>query len=102
MQPHANRLHAFLLNLECLDAHGQQDAFITETLKTFGCFAPPSGDRTHRWELELHGICADGATEEEAMANWKRLARQHCKLIDPEDDGFITVRPDLHQIGAAP
>ncbi len=57
-----SRLLAFLLNLGCLSADGQQ---------------------------------------EEAVANWKRLARQHCKLDGTEDDGFITVHPDLAKTGVA-
>lgn len=96
-----SRLPAFLMNLECLDAQGQQDAFVNEAMETFGRFDAPAGDRSHRWELDLHGICADGATEEEAIANWKRLARQHCKLDSTEDDGFITVYPDLAKTGVA-
>lgn len=96
-----SRLPAFLLNLERLSAHGQMDAFVNEVMETFGRFDPPAGDRTHRWELDLHGISADGATEEEATANWKRLARQTCKLDGTEDDGFITAHPPIKQIGAA-
>lgn len=98
--PH-NRLSAFLLNLECLSADGQMDAFVNEVMETFGRFDPPAGDRTHRWELYLHGISADGTTEEEAMANWKRLARQTCSLDGTEDDGFVTVYPPINQIGGA-
>lgn len=98
--PHS-RLPSFLLNLECLSAEEQMDAFVNEVMETFGRFDPPEGDRTHRWELELHGISADGATEEEVMANWKRLAHQTCKLDGPEGDGFITVHPPIKQIGAA-
>ena len=95
-----NRRLAFLLNLERLSADGQLDAFVNEVMETFGRFDSPAGDRTHRWELDLHGISADGATEEEAMANWKRLARQTCKLDGTEDDGFITVYPPAKQTGA--
>lgn len=90
-----NCLHDFLLNLECLDADGQHDAFVTEVLRTFGRFDAPAGDRTHRWELDLRGICADGATAEEAIANWKRLAQRRGTTLDIEDDGFITIHPDL-------
>lgn len=96
-----SRLPAFLLNLKYLSADGQMDAFVNEVMETFGRLDPPAGDRTHRWELDLHGISADGATAEEAMANWKRLAHQTCKLDDTEDDGFITVHPPIKQIGAA-
>lgn len=96
-----SRFPAFLMNLECLDVQGQQDAFVNEVMETFGRFDPTAGDRTHQWEVELHGISANGATIEEAMSNWKRLARQACKLDGIEDDGFITVHPALKQIGAA-
>lgn len=95
-----HRLPAFLTNLDHLCAEGQLDAFVNEVLETHGRLTPPAGDRSHRWDLELHGVCADGATEEEAIANWKRLARQHCEM-DTEDDGFVTVHPPLARIGAA-
>lgn len=95
-----SRLPAFLMNLDCLSADGQMDAFANEVMETFGRFDPPAGDRTHRWELDLHGISADGASEEEAMANWKRLARQTCEPDGIEDDGFITLHPPLKKIGA--
>ncbi|WP_206778545.1 hypothetical protein [Phaeobacter sp. S60] len=91
---------AFLRNLACLDAGSLQDAFFNEALETFGRFDAPSGDRTHRWELDLHGVCADGASAEEAMANWKRLASQHFPAQDIEDDGFITVHPRMEQRAA--
>ncbi|MBT2130095.1 hypothetical protein [Aliiroseovarius lamellibrachiae] len=96
-----NRLPAFLHNLECRDTSEQHDAFVNEVQETFGRFDPPSGDRSHRWELDLHAITADGATEEEAIANWKRLAGKLCQIEDIEDDGFITVHPAPDQLGAA-
>lgn len=96
-----SRLHAFLLNLECLDVAGQRDAVYSEVMETFGRFDPPAGDRSHRWDLDLHGVQGCGASEEEAIANWKRLARDECELDAAEDDGFITVRPDLRRKGAA-
>lgn len=95
-----NRPRAFLVNLECLDAAGQHDAFVNEINETFGRFDPPAGDRSHLWEIELHGISAEGETDEAAMANWKRLARQIYLPDDIEDDGFITIHPPL-QRGAA-
>lgn len=94
-----NRPLAFLDNLEHLDAHGQYDAFVNEVLETCGQFTPPRGDTSHCWQLCLHGICADGATDEEAMANWKRLARRAPEII--EADGFTTIHPPANQIGAA-
>ncbi|MEX5515690.1 hypothetical protein [Pseudophaeobacter sp. 1A09344] len=93
-----SRLPAFLQNLECLSADGQMDAFVNEVLETFGRFDPPAGDRTHRWELDLHGICADGATEEEAMANWKRLARQQRTSEDTDNAGLIAAHPATPQL----
>ncbi|QBR35730.1 hypothetical protein ETW23_05825 [Leisingera sp. NJS201] len=96
------RLAAFLLNLERLDANGQHDAFVNEVLETFGRVDAPAGDRTHRWELDLQGICADGATAEEAIANWKRIARRHITPPDIEDDGFVTVHPDLTRMKRSP
>lgn len=94
-----NRPRAFLLNLECLDATGQHDAFVNEVLETFGRYDAPSGDRSHLWEIELHGVTADGETDEAAQANWKRLAS---KIFLPEmqDDSVATMHPSLAK-GAA-
>lgn len=95
----SHRLAAFLQNLDHMSAEGQQDAFINEVIENFGSFTPPSGDRSHQWELQLHGITASGANEEEAIANWKRLAlKQHPPEEDIEDDGFITVHPTREQL----
>ncbi|AVO36618.1 hypothetical protein [Pukyongiella litopenaei] len=81
-----DRLPAFLRNLDRLDASGQRDAVVNEVLETFGWMTPPAGDCTHQWELDLHGIAASGASEEEAIANWKRLARQHMRATDHRRD----------------
>lgn len=88
-----DRRAIFIANLKNLDAAGQQDAFVAEVIETFGHLTPPAGDLSHRWELDLHGISADGATEEEAIANWKRQADRLYPEQDTEDDGFITVHP---------
>lgn len=98
-----NRALAFLQNLENLSATGQHDAFINEVLESNGYFTAPKHDRSHLWELSLHGIAASGSNEEEAIANWKRLARKSFPTEEIEDDGFITVYPTREQIagGAA-
>ncbi len=88
-----NRALTFLQNLDRLSATGQQDAFINEALESHGRFDAPSVDRSHLWELDLHGIFATGATEEEAIGNWKRLATTAMPDDQLEDDGFITVHP---------
>jgi len=95
------RSQTFLLNLECLDAPGQHDALVNEVEQAFGRLTPPSGDRTHWWELDLHGITAEGVTVEDALAKWKKFAHQRRKLDTIEGDGFITVYPPTDQIGAA-
>jgi hypothetical protein len=69
-----NRALAFLRNLDRLSATGQHDAFINEVLESNGYFTPPKHDQSHLWEMHLHGIMTAGANEEEAIANWKRLA----------------------------
>lgn len=78
-----DRIHSrfvdFLINLECLDAHGQFDAFANEVIETFGRLTPPTGDRSHQWELDLYDVFAEGASEEEVIANWKRLAHAKWK-----------------------
>ena len=98
-----NRALAFLQNLEHLSATGQHDAFVNEVLESNGYFTAPKHDQSHLWELSLHGIVATGANEEEAIANWKRLARKAFPTGEIEDDGFITVYPPRAQIerGAA-
>lgn len=98
-----NRALAFLQNLERLSATDQHDAFVNEVLESNGYLTAPKHDQSHLWELALHGIAATGANEEEAIANWKRLARKSFPNEDIEADGFITVYPTREQIagGAA-
>lgn len=98
-----NRSMVFLRNLEQLSAIGQHDAFINEVLECNGHFIAPKHNQSHLWELHLHGINATGATEEEAIANWKRLACKSFPTEEIEDDGFITVHPPLNALagGAA-
>ena len=93
-----NRAVVFLNNLDHLSATGQHDAFINEVLESHGRFDAPNGDRSHLWELELHGIAAEGTTDEEAIANWKRLARKSFPTEEIEDDAFITIHPPKHQL----
>jgi len=76
MPPLDDRPRSFLGSLARLSAEATHDAFVNEVLETFGRFDPPNGELSHRWTLDLHGICADGATEEEAICNWRRLARR--------------------------
>lgn len=92
-----NRALTFLHNLDRLSVQGQQDAFVNEVLESNGCFTAPKHDRSHLWELCLHGINATGATEEEAIANWKRLAHKPRAQPPVEDDGFVTVHPPQPQ-----
>lgn len=69
-----NRALTFLNALDRLSASEQHDAFVNEILENHGHFTPPKHDQSHLWELQLHDISALGANEEEAIANWKRLA----------------------------
>ena len=80
-----DRMHSFLINLECLDRAGQHDAVVAEVLETYGLFRAPSGRRSHLWQLDLHGISATGASDEEAIANWKRLAHATAPLCTAQD-----------------
>jgi hypothetical protein len=95
-----NRALAFLDGLEHQSATTQHDAFINETLETHGRFDPPTGDRTHLWELELHGVSAEGLTEEEAIANWKRLAGYQFPIEEADADNFVTVYASPQQPAA--
>jgi hypothetical protein len=64
--------------LDRLDAEAQFDSVCTEVRETFGQLDAPDGRRSHLWRLDLHGVTAEGATEEEVIANWKRLNRPSC------------------------
>jgi hypothetical protein len=81
-----NRRDRFRQNLDHLDAEGQFDAVLMEVRETFGRFDPPDHGRGIWWELELHGITAQGVTEEAAIAHWKKLADR----LAVEDDGEDT------------
>ncbi len=83
-----NRALAFLQNLDHLSAADQHDAFINEVLESNGYFTAPKHDRSHLWELSLHGVRATGSSEEEAIANWKRLAARELEgLAQPITQG---------------
>ncbi len=71
------RIHAFLLNLECLGPEGQKDAFMNEVMENGGSYVPPAGDdwASHLFEISLHGVVAYGSSEDEAIRNWKKAAR---------------------------
>lgn len=77
-----HRRATFLASLDRHDATGQFDAICNEVFETAGQFCRPDGRLSHLWELTLHGIAATGATEEEAIANWKRLARREVDAAD--------------------
>jgi hypothetical protein len=81
-----DRLRQFLINLECLHCAGQHDAVVAEVMETNGSFDAPSGRRSHLWDLHLHGISSTGASAEEAIANWKRLAHATAPLVPATDD----------------
>ena len=70
-----DRLHCFLLNLECLGPAGQIEAVINECNESNGSFHAPAHNRSHRWELNLHGVYVTGASEGEAIRNWKKAAQ---------------------------
>lgn len=71
-----NRLHAFLLNLECLGPEGQKDAFMNEVMECGGCYCPPANDGwSGLFEISLHGVFACGRSEDEAIRNWIKAAR---------------------------
>ena len=70
-----DRLPRFLLNLECLGPAGQREAVINECNEANGYFHAPARNRSHLWELRLHGIYVTGASEEQAIRNWKKAAQ---------------------------
>jgi len=76
-----DRLTTFLINLECLDAEERKDAIANEVLETGGVYVPPpNGDTwaSHVFEINLHGVSAMGATEEETIRNWTKYANRQC------------------------
>ena len=82
-----DRLAAFLLNLECLDADGQREAFMSEVIEAHGTYEPPERDEwsSHLFEIGLHGVFAIGANEDEAIRNWKKAAWvQVANLYQPQ------------------
>lgn len=79
-----SRIGRFLINLECLDIAGRHDAVVAEVHETNGHFHAPSGRLSHLWDLRLHSITASGASVEEAIANWKRLAHAQNPLAKAE------------------
>lgn len=92
-----DRLTMFLLNLECLDTTGQRDAFINEVMETDGDYDVPNmadSSASHFVELSLHNIVAYGTSEEEALNNWKHIARKSLDHL-VEDDGDITIHPPV-------
>ena len=70
-----DRLPHFLMNLECLGPAGQREAVINECNAANGSFHAPALNRSHLWELSLHGIYVTGASEEQAIRNWKKAAQ---------------------------
>ena len=72
-----SHLTAFLLNLECLDPHGQRDAIVNAIIETGGTYCPPPDDddwANHRFEISLFSIAAKGTSENEAIQNWTKAA----------------------------
>lgn len=87
------RLSSFLINLECLDAAGQRDAFVNEILETGGSYTAPRGNEqvNHLFEIALHGIIAYGSCERAAIREWVKSAREHILVRDIETETSITI-----------
>lgn len=88
-----DRLTAFLLNLECLDAAGQKEAFECEALETGGSFAKIDhiAFDGSTFVVSLHGLTIAGQDEDHAIRTWKTAAYARTPMV--EADGFITVHP---------
>ena len=93
VHPQFDLVHAFLLKLDGLDVAGQIQAFIDEAIDNGGNYLSPGtkGQCSHLFEISLHNIFATGASDDEAIRNWKKVAR--AKMTPVEGDGFITVYP---------
>jgi hypothetical protein len=79
MDHHFDRAHQFLVHLESLCPTAKAESFVNEANETGGSYIPArAGDNwaSHLTEIDLHGISAIGASEEEAIRNWSRNARR--------------------------
>lgn len=75
MEALLSRLPRFLSNLDRVDIAGQFDSVWNEVRETGGTLAQPSRATAQMWVLTLHGITAEGGSEEGVIVNWKREAR---------------------------
>ncbi|QIZ79053.1 hypothetical protein [Thalassovita gelatinovora] len=93
-----DRLRVFLAHLELIDMDAQKDAFMNEGMETGDADLILRADTksSHLIEIRLHGATAFGATEDEAIRNWKKVARQLLPGI--EDDGFVTGHPPIGRL----
>lgn len=100
--PHPD-LQDFLLNLECLNTAGQKEAIMTEVIESGGTYVPPTRGNwsSHLFEIALHGVNAYGASEDEAIRNWKKAARAQVLLCEPADPPFPNPRNHAEEIANA-
>lgn len=79
MDHHFDRAHQFLVHLELLCPTAKAEIFMNVANETGGSYIPArSGDSwaSHLTEIDLHGISAVGAKEEEAIRNWSKNAHR--------------------------
>ena len=79
MDHHFDRKRQFLDHLELLAPKARAESFMNEAMETGGSYIPArKGDdwASHLVEINLHGITAIGASEEEAIRNWTKNAQR--------------------------
>ena len=85
-----HRLPAFVEGLGHLTVAEQPTFFECETIATGGSYIVPNARDTwasHMVELSLHGICARGDDEAEAIRNWTRIARAQMDQTPTPNNG---------------
>lgn len=79
------RVRDFLAQINRCTSLGElHDAFHNETIETGGNFLIPKGGvpASHMFEISLHSLSAFGATEEDAYAQWVKLAERTTEHLD--------------------
>jgi len=69
-----DRLADFLARLELMPADMVEDSVITEIIETGGDWMPNAGGFRGVFEVNLHGVVAQGANSRAAIRSWRRQA----------------------------
>lgn len=75
--PH-NPFATFFRRITTRAAADQMDCLINEVIETGGTYTSPdpaNNTSSHLFEISLHGVCAYGCDDHDALRNWIRAAR---------------------------